>query len=58
MIHGLRSEELAHAPGLGEVMDELVAELTGRVLVAHAATLEERFLGRALREVGASLETR
>ena len=55
MIHGLRSEELADAPSLSEVMDELLAELTGRVLVAHVATVEERFLGRALLEAGTSL---
>ena len=55
VIHGLRSEELADAPSLSEVMDELLAELTGRVLVAHVATVEERFLGRALLEAGTSL---
>ena len=55
LIHGLRSEELADAPSLGEVMDELLAELTGRVLVAHVATVDERFLRRALLEAGTSL---
>jgi DNA polymerase III subunit epsilon len=55
VIHGLRSEELADAPSLSEVIDELLAELTGRVLVAHVATLEERFLRSALLQAGTSL---
>jgi DNA polymerase III subunit epsilon len=55
VIHGLRSEELAGAPSLSEVMDELLAELTGRVLVAHVASLDERFLRRALLEAGTRL---
>ncbi len=55
LVHGLRSEELGDAPSLSEVMGELLAELTGRVLVAHVATLEERFLRRALLEAGTAL---
>ena len=47
-IHGLRSEDLAGAPPLSEVIDELLDALTGRALVAHVATLEERFLRGAL----------
>jgi len=55
VIHGLRREELARAPGLSEVMEELLAELTGRVLVAHFATLDERFLRRVLLQAGTGL---
>jgi DNA polymerase-3 subunit epsilon len=55
VVHGLRSEELADAPRLSEVIDELLAELTGRALVAHFATLDERFLRRVLLQVGTGL---
>ena len=48
VIHGLRSEELAVAPALDEVIDELLAAITGRPIVAHVAAIEERFLRRAL----------
>ena len=36
-IHGLRSEDLAGAPPLSEVIDELLVALAGRALVAHVA---------------------
>jgi len=55
LIHGLRREELSKAPRLNEVMDELLAELTGRVLVAHCATVEEGFLHAALLGAGSGL---
>lgn len=48
VIHGLRSEELTVAPALGEVIDELLAAITGRPIVAHVATIEEGFLTGAL----------
>jgi DNA polymerase-3 subunit epsilon len=47
-IHGLRREELADAPSLAEVLDELIEAITGRALVAHVATIEQRFLRAAL----------
>lgn len=53
-IHGLRPEDLAGAPPLSEVLDELLAALAGRALVAHVATLEERFLRGALLAGGVS----
>jgi DNA polymerase III subunit epsilon len=47
-IHGLREADLAGAPALDEVLDELLTRLTGRVLVAHVAVVEVAFLRRAL----------
>jgi DNA polymerase-3 subunit epsilon len=55
-IHGLRSEDLAGAPELDEVIDELVEAIAGRVLVAHVAEVEEAFLGPVLRSAGAELK--
>lgn len=48
-VHGLRAVDLADAPPLDEVLDELIGLLSGRVLVAHAAWVEQAFLNRALR---------
>ncbi len=54
-VHGLRDQDLDSAPGIGEVVERIVAELDGRVLVAHAAWVERAFLGRALRSGGRRL---
>lgn len=54
-IHGLRRGDLADAPPLTEVLDLILASLTGRVLVAHAAWVERGFLATALRPAGVGL---
>ncbi|MFG2044034.1 PolC-type DNA polymerase III [Dactylosporangium sp. NPDC048998] len=54
-VHGLRSADLADAPPIDDVLDELIELLTGRVLVAHAAWVERAFLERALRPRGRRL---
>jgi DNA polymerase-3 subunit epsilon len=51
-VHGLRAADLAGAPVLDEVLDEVIDLLSGRVLVAHAAWVERAFLDRALRPRG------
>jgi DNA polymerase-3 subunit epsilon len=53
-IHGLRSEDLVGAPPMSEVLGELLGALAGRALVAHVATLEERFVRRAMLAAGIS----
>ena len=48
-VHGLREDDLQQAPALAEVMAaDLLPNLAGRVLVAHAAWLEHTLLRRAL----------
>jgi DNA polymerase-3 subunit epsilon len=54
-VHGLRTADLAGAPALDEIVDEVVDLLAGRVLVAHAAWVERAFLDRALRPHGRRL---
>lgn len=54
-IHGLRPADLEDAPPLEAVLDELLAAMADRVLVAHVAAVETAFLGRALRERGEEL---
>jgi DNA polymerase-3 subunit epsilon len=55
LIHGLREADLADAPPLADVLDGLLDALAGKALVAHVATIEERFLGAALDEGGITL---
>jgi DNA polymerase III subunit epsilon len=54
-IHGLREADLAGAPPLEGVLDGLLEALTGRVVVAHVARIEEGFLSSALRSHGLKL---
>ncbi len=54
-IHGLTPADLAAAPPLEAVLDDLVGALEGRVLVAHAAWVERGFLAPALAERGRRL---
>jgi DNA polymerase-3 subunit epsilon len=54
-VHGLRAADLAGAPPLDAVLDDLVGLLADRVLVAHAAWVERAFLARALRPRGLRL---
>jgi DNA polymerase III subunit epsilon len=55
LIHGLRKAELVDARPLAESLDGLLEALTGRVMVAHVASIEQRFLGAAFAENGISL---
>ena len=54
-IHGLRPSDLVNAPPLSAALDGLLEALTGKVLVAHVASVEEAFVGAALREHGLRL---
>lgn len=54
-IHGLREQDLSAAPSLDQVLDEILAALTGRALVAHAASIETGFLRAALSRYGIGL---
>src|SRR5262245_57620607 len=54
-LHGLRESDLAHAPRLDGLFDELLGALTGAAMVAHVAAVETGFLGDALSEAGLTL---
>jgi len=54
-VHGIRAADLADAPALAHALDPLLAAMTGRVLVAHHASIERAFLSRALRRLGVRL---
>jgi DNA polymerase-3 subunit epsilon len=54
-IHGLREVDLEDAPPLSDLLAELLGALTGRVLVAHVASIERGFLEAALEPHGLQL---
>lgn len=54
-IHGIRPADLDDAPPLDGVLDELLAAMAGRLLIAHAAFVERGFLGPALAARGVQL---
>jgi DNA polymerase-3 subunit epsilon len=54
-IHGLRETDLEDAPPISELIGELLAALTERVLVAHVAAIERGFLEAALNPHGLEL---
>ena len=47
-IHGLRASDLRSASPIIEVGPELIAEIEGEILVAHAAWMESAFLRRQI----------
>jgi DNA polymerase III subunit epsilon len=50
MLHRLTDDALAAAPTVDGVLPDLLADLHGRVLLAHHAPIELDFLGKAARE--------
>jgi DNA polymerase-3 subunit epsilon len=54
-IHGLREADLIEAPPLKELLDGLLEAMTGRILVAHVAAIEQGFLETALASSGLRL---
>jgi len=54
-VHGIRAADLAHAPPLAQALVGLLEAMTGRILVAHHASVERAFLGVAMRSVGVRL---
>ena len=54
-VHSLRAADLAAAPAADEVADLIATQLSGRVIIAHAAWIERAFLRRLLRRAGAKL---
>lgn len=55
LVHGIRTVDLADAKPLDEAIEPLVAIMTGRILVAHAAWIERSFLYPVLRRRGVRL---
>ena len=54
-VHGIRAADLADAPPIAEAVRAILPVMSGRILVAHHASIERAFLGRALRRAGVRL---
>jgi len=54
-VHGMRTADLAGAPGLDVAIDPLLAVMAGRIPVVHVAAIERGFLRPALRRQGLRL---
>jgi DNA polymerase III subunit epsilon len=57
-IHGLLAADLAAAQPAGRALPPLVAAISGRIPVAHAAWVERAFLGPQLRALGSRMPRR
>lgn len=55
-IHGITGREVMRAPSFAEIAPRLVELLSGRVLVAHNASFDTRFLIAELTRTGYSIE--
>jgi DNA polymerase-3 subunit epsilon len=51
-IHGLTDDDIAAGVPLPDALDETLAALDGRALLAHHAPIETTFLARACRQTG------
>lgn len=54
-VHHITREDVAGAPTMGQLTGRLLAQLRGRVVVAHNATFDVPFLDAELRRVGTDL---
>jgi DNA polymerase-3 subunit epsilon len=57
-IHGIRPVDLEGAPSIGEVLPEFAERIRGRVVVAHAAWVENAFLKDYLQDLHVDLSWR
>jgi DNA polymerase-3 subunit epsilon len=52
VIHGILDSDLADADSIESMLEQLLPELAGRAIVAHAASIERGFLAALLRRMG------
>ena len=52
VIHGILDSDLDDADSIEAMIEQLLPELAGRTIVAHAAPIERNFLGALLRRMG------
>ncbi|WP_425917815.1 3'-5' exonuclease [Pseudomonas sp. GWSMS-1] len=49
-FHHITHSDIRHAPRLGQILDELLTVMAGKVMVVHYRTIERSFLDQAVRE--------
>ena len=56
-FHHITHSDIRHAPRLGQILDELLTAMAGKVMVVHYRNIERSFLDQALRQqVGEGLQ--
>ena len=55
-IHGIRPIDVRDAPPLGDVIEELLEAMTGRILLVHVDWVERGFLAGPLHDLGIKLQ--
>ncbi|PNH86358.1 DNA polymerase-3 subunit epsilon [Vibrio diazotrophicus] len=57
VIHGITHSDIIDAPDLSEIMEEVLAELSGKIVVVHYRHIERDFLDKALKlRIGEGIE--
>lgn len=57
VIHGITHSDIIDAPDLAEIMEEVLAELSGKIVVVHYRHIERDFLDKALKlRIGEGIE--
>lgn len=51
VIHGITDEQLSDAPPFSEVLNQLLAELSGKIVVVHYRFIERDFLYSAVQKI-------
>ncbi len=57
VIHGITHSDIIHAPDLSDIIEEVLNDLSGNIMVVHYKTIEREFLDQALkRRIGEGIE--
>ncbi|WP_165311535.1 3'-5' exonuclease [Vibrio ziniensis] len=57
VIHGITHSDIIDAPDLSEIMEEVLSELSGKIMVVHYQKIEREFLDKALKSrIGEGIE--
>jgi len=57
VIHGITHNDIMDAPDLTDIIEEVLNDLSGKIMVVHYRTIEREFLDRALRRrIGEGIE--
>ncbi len=57
VIHGITHSDIMDAPDLSDIIEDVLKELSGKIMVVHYKTIEREFLDQALkRRIGEGIE--
>lgn len=55
-VNGITDAELADAPSINDVLPDIIDRIEGKIIVGHNVTFDLRFLARALRQYGCTMQ--